>query len=250
MIDVRELSARLTALELAQKQRTVAASMLSGLSTAQRMVLQAARNAYTPGDLLPYPNDYNDPADSPAAFQGLAEATQTALNKRAQVGLVNYLTATTYPMQHSTWQPYIEITDVESFNRHGNWAQLPARSAYPGIWRITCVSYCDVTGGSSSEQAMGCGIAGAWHDGTAFAWAGAGLATIGRVTAPKAARIVVAQVSEGYVVNIPQKALRIAPAATLYGSKAAGSVSKLGLSRITAEWLANVSQITGMTYPL
>ena len=35
---------------------------------------------YTTGDNLPFPNDVNQPADSPNAFQQLAAATQTALN--------------------------------------------------------------------------------------------------------------------------------------------------------------------------
>lgn len=37
---------------------------------------------YTAGDLLPYPNDYEQPADTPNAIQANATAVQTALNKR------------------------------------------------------------------------------------------------------------------------------------------------------------------------
>ena len=36
----------------------------------------------TEPDGLPYPSDYSTPADAPAAYQALAEATQVALTKR------------------------------------------------------------------------------------------------------------------------------------------------------------------------
>ena len=36
----------------------------------------------TEPDGLPYPSDYNTPADAPAAYQALAEATQVALTNR------------------------------------------------------------------------------------------------------------------------------------------------------------------------
>lgn len=39
--------------------------------------------AYTTPDGLPYPDDYQQPADSPAAIQALANGTQTALNNHA-----------------------------------------------------------------------------------------------------------------------------------------------------------------------
>jgi hypothetical protein len=35
---------------------------------------------YTPTNRLPYPDDYQQPADTPAAMQALAGATETALN--------------------------------------------------------------------------------------------------------------------------------------------------------------------------
>lgn len=38
---------------------------------------------FTPGDLLPYPDDYDQPADSPNALEALAQATQAGLNRRA-----------------------------------------------------------------------------------------------------------------------------------------------------------------------
>ena len=39
--------------------------------------------AVTSPDGLIYPDDYQDPADSPAAFEDLAVSTQNALSKRA-----------------------------------------------------------------------------------------------------------------------------------------------------------------------
>lgn len=40
---------------------------------------------YTIPDSLPYPDDYTQPADSPAALQSLATATQAALDKKTIV---------------------------------------------------------------------------------------------------------------------------------------------------------------------
>jgi hypothetical protein len=38
---------------------------------------------YTTPDNLPYPNDYDDPADSPSVIEDLATASQTALSGRS-----------------------------------------------------------------------------------------------------------------------------------------------------------------------
>lgn len=59
---------------------------IRGLTPSQRLNLYVDLLASTtPGDNLPYPSDYNDPADSPSAFRALAEATQTALDVRMPV---------------------------------------------------------------------------------------------------------------------------------------------------------------------
>jgi hypothetical protein len=39
-----------------------------------------------PPHFLPYPDDYDDPADSPAAYEDLASATHAALETRAIAG--------------------------------------------------------------------------------------------------------------------------------------------------------------------
>lgn len=49
-------------------------------STAERSAMYEQFAATTPDFSLPYPNDYNDPADSPTAFRELAVATEAALN--------------------------------------------------------------------------------------------------------------------------------------------------------------------------
>lgn len=53
-------------------------------TTEQRLAMYGQLAATTPGFALPYPDDYNDPADSPTAFRELALATDTALGLMAQ----------------------------------------------------------------------------------------------------------------------------------------------------------------------
>lgn len=43
--------------------------------------------AFTPGYALPYPNDYNAPADSPSSLEDLAVATEAALNGKLAIPL-------------------------------------------------------------------------------------------------------------------------------------------------------------------
>jgi hypothetical protein len=80
-----DLTARLAALEAAQVTRTRQAGILARLTPAQRLTRFLGRAATTPGDGLPYPNNYQEPADSPAALQALALSTQSALNARMNV---------------------------------------------------------------------------------------------------------------------------------------------------------------------
>lgn len=60
---------------LTPHQRALVRARLTPEQTAEL----APRIANTPKFNLPYPDDYNDPADSPNALQDLAEATDTAL---------------------------------------------------------------------------------------------------------------------------------------------------------------------------
>ena len=46
---------------------------------------------FTTPDNLPYPDDYQQPADSPSSLQALAAATQTGLTARAYAHLLTYM---------------------------------------------------------------------------------------------------------------------------------------------------------------
>jgi hypothetical protein len=59
--------------------------------------------ALTTPDNLPYPTDYADPADAPAALEDLALATQNALNNRATVYVQT--AAPTAPRVGDIWCP-------------------------------------------------------------------------------------------------------------------------------------------------
>ena len=81
------LEERLAALEQAEAMRAAGEELRArryaaflALSPAERLAVYQQRTATTTPDGLPYPDDYTAPADSPAAFQALAEATQAALN--------------------------------------------------------------------------------------------------------------------------------------------------------------------------
>lgn len=77
---------------ITREQWTAMSKMARRLAWARwddetRDAMRGQFTATTPGDGLRYPNDYNAPADSPAALRDLANDTQAALNKRMNIAV-------------------------------------------------------------------------------------------------------------------------------------------------------------------
>lgn len=92
---------RLEEIEATRAAQSRAAATREQLTPARRLKAYLTRAATTAPDALPYPNDYQQPADSPAAFQALAIATQAALINRV-INSMNPGTSTTHaPSQNA-----------------------------------------------------------------------------------------------------------------------------------------------------
>jgi len=78
------------------------------LTVAQRRNLWQQFAATTPDYALPYPDDYNDPADTPTVLRELALATEAAINTRAaatHTHLPNSVGLATRSVDFGTVQP-------------------------------------------------------------------------------------------------------------------------------------------------
>lgn len=215
--------------------------------------------ATTNPDNLPYPADYADPADAPAAYRALAEATQAALDQRAPTSHSHNYAPTSHshdyaPTSHlhdarylsggtsgptSFWDTYYDITTVEP-----NWQPLwpghrvPTAQGMSGIWRVECHAYLYVKGGDTSPQGLLFGVDGNWQDGTLWNKINGQAVTLGRLTAGPGQEIRV----QGYAVyhhwNYTGKyGPQAWPVAQLIGSKVAGSIAQVGQMRITQTFI-------------
>lgn len=92
MTDIALLEARLAALEAREQVRAARAAALAVMTPAQRQAeFEASLTRGTAGDDLPLIDDYNLPADVPAANNALASATQTALNNHRATSDARYV---------------------------------------------------------------------------------------------------------------------------------------------------------------